>query len=178
MAACACAGSSCVSSWAAPPKGATILVATCLTREPALINDYYAAAVSADLLGIESSSALVKLVTDLPQTGDVSAQVITLAVVLGALKSRRLKLGRSEKHASSRAPQGYPPERLLPAHAPLQRHGGVDQRRRGEHRLGHPASDWMPGRQIAKPLIEFLSATIGARNGLPTPPWTSANAAY
>ena len=53
-----------------PPKGAAILVATCLTREPALINDYHAAAVTTDLLGIESSSALVKLVKDLPPTGD------------------------------------------------------------------------------------------------------------
>jgi ParB family transcriptional regulator, chromosome partitioning protein len=41
------------------PKGAAIFVAACLTREPALINDYHAAAVTTDLLGIESSSTLV-----------------------------------------------------------------------------------------------------------------------
>jgi ParB family chromosome partitioning protein len=74
-----------------PPKGAAIFVATCLTREPALINDYHAAAVTADLLGIESSSALVKMVKDLPPTGDGRAQVITLSVVLGALESRTPK---------------------------------------------------------------------------------------
>lgn len=73
------------------PKGAAIFVATCLTREPALINDYHAAAVTADLLGIESSSALMKLVADLPPTGDGRAQVITLGVVLGALESRTPK---------------------------------------------------------------------------------------
>jgi ParB family chromosome partitioning protein len=74
-----------------PPKGAAIFVATCLTREPALINDYHAAAVTADLLGMDSSSALVKLVKDLPPTGDGRAQVITLSVVLGALESRTPK---------------------------------------------------------------------------------------
>jgi ParB family chromosome partitioning protein len=73
-----------------PPKGAAIFVATCLTREPALINDYHGAAVTADLLGIESSS-LVKMVKDLPPTGDGRAQVITLSVVLGALESRTPK---------------------------------------------------------------------------------------
>jgi ParB family transcriptional regulator, chromosome partitioning protein len=73
------------------PKGAAIFVATCLTREPALINDYHAAAVTADLLGIERSSALVKMVKDLPPTGDGRAQVITLSVVLGALESRTPK---------------------------------------------------------------------------------------
>jgi ParB family transcriptional regulator, chromosome partitioning protein len=73
------------------PKGAATFIATCLTREPALINDYHAAAVTADLLGIERSSALVKMVKDLPPTGDGRAQVITLSVVLGALESRTPK---------------------------------------------------------------------------------------
>jgi ParB family chromosome partitioning protein len=74
-----------------PPKGAAIFIATCLTREPALINDYHAAAVTTDLLGIESNSTLVKLVKDLPPTGDGRAQVITLGVVLGASESRTPK---------------------------------------------------------------------------------------
>ncbi len=73
------------------PKGAAIFVAACLTRESALINDYHAAAVTTDLLGIEGSSTLVKLVEDLPPTGDGRAQVITLGVVLGALESRTPK---------------------------------------------------------------------------------------
>jgi ParB family transcriptional regulator, chromosome partitioning protein len=78
-----------------PPKGAAIFVATCLIREPALINDYHAAAVTTDLLGIEGDSTLVKLVKDLPPTGDGRAQVITLGVVLGALESRLCAVSES-----------------------------------------------------------------------------------
>ena len=74
-----------------PTQGGGDLRRDCLTREPALINDYHAAAVTTDLLGIESSSTLVKLVKDLPPTGDGRAQVITLGVVLGALESRTPK---------------------------------------------------------------------------------------
>jgi len=70
------------------PKGAAIFVATCLTREPSLINDYHAAGVTAEVLGIASSSELAKVAQELPPTGDGRAQVITLAVVLGALEAR------------------------------------------------------------------------------------------
>lgn len=73
------------------PKGAAIFVATCLTREPALINDFHAAGVSAEVLGIASSSELAKVAQELPPTGDGRAQVITLAVVLGALEARTPK---------------------------------------------------------------------------------------
>ena len=95
-----------------PPKGAAIFVATCLTREPALINDYHAAAVTTDLLGIEGDSTLVKLAKDLPPTGDGRAQVITLGVVLGALESRtpkdawRLLGGRRGSHPPAPADPG------------------------------------------------------------------------
>jgi ParB family transcriptional regulator, chromosome partitioning protein len=73
------------------PKGAAIFVATCLTREPALINDYHAAGVTAEVLGIASSGEVAKLTQELPPTGDGRAQVITLGVVLGALEARTPK---------------------------------------------------------------------------------------
>lgn len=74
------------------PKGASIFIAECLIREPALINDYHGAGITAELLGVtESDGGLRQLVTDLPPTGDGRAQVLTLAVVLGALEARTPK---------------------------------------------------------------------------------------
>jgi ParB family chromosome partitioning protein len=77
------------------PKGAAIFVATCLTREPALINDYHAAGVTAEVLGIASSLELAKVAQELPPTGAGRAQVITLAVVLGALEARLCAVSES-----------------------------------------------------------------------------------
>jgi ParB family transcriptional regulator, chromosome partitioning protein len=77
------------------PKGAAIFVATCLTREPALINDYHAAGVTAEVLGIANSLELAKVAQELPPTGDGRAQVITLAVVLGALEARLCAVSES-----------------------------------------------------------------------------------
>jgi ParB family chromosome partitioning protein len=74
-----------------PPKGAAIFIADCLIREPALINDYHAATVSAELLGVTEGDGLRQLVTSLPPTGDGRAQVLTLAVVLGSLEGRTPK---------------------------------------------------------------------------------------
>ncbi|WP_431241035.1 ParB/RepB/Spo0J family partition protein (plasmid) [Mycolicibacterium aichiense] len=74
-----------------PPKGAAIFVADCLIREPALINDYHGAAITAELLGVTEGDRLHTLTTDLPRTGDGRAQVLTLAVVLGALEARTPK---------------------------------------------------------------------------------------
>jgi ParB family chromosome partitioning protein len=73
------------------PKGASIFIADCLIREPALINDYHAAGITAQLLGVAEGDGLRQLVTDLPPTGDGRAQVLTLAVVLGALEARTPK---------------------------------------------------------------------------------------
>jgi ParB family chromosome partitioning protein len=73
------------------PKGAAIFVADCLIGEPALINDYRAASISAELLGVSEGQWMRKLVSDLPPTGDGRAQVLTLAVVLGALEARTPK---------------------------------------------------------------------------------------
>ena len=46
---------------------------------------------TAELLGVDSGQAVAKLVADLPANGDGRAQVITLALVLGALESRTPK---------------------------------------------------------------------------------------
>lgn len=73
------------------PKGAAIFIADCLIREPALINDYHGAAISAELLGVTEGEGLRKLVAELPPTGDGRAQVLTLAVVLGAAEARTPK---------------------------------------------------------------------------------------
>jgi ParB family transcriptional regulator, chromosome partitioning protein len=43
------------------------------------------------LLGVDSTQAVAKLAADLPANGDGRAQVITLALVLGALESRTPK---------------------------------------------------------------------------------------
>ncbi|PBA38795.1 nuclease [Mycobacterium avium] len=74
-----------------PPKGAAIFVADCMIREPALISDYHGSGLTAELLGVSEGEGLRKLVTDLPPTGDSRAQVLTLAVVLGALEARTPK---------------------------------------------------------------------------------------
>ncbi|MDD4866629.1 MAG: ParB N-terminal domain-containing protein [Mycobacterium sp.] len=73
------------------PKGAAIFIADCLIREPALISDYHGSGLTAELLGVSEGEGLRKLVTDLPPTGDGRAQVLTLAVVLGALEARTPK---------------------------------------------------------------------------------------
>ena len=73
------------------PKGASIFIAECLIREPALINDYHASSMTNELLGVPKGQELRKFVTDLPPTGDGRAQVLTLAVVLGALEARTPK---------------------------------------------------------------------------------------
>ena len=60
------------------------MTATCLTHHNALDT-------TAELLAVDSAQAVGKLVAGLPATGDGRAQVITLALVLGALESRTPK---------------------------------------------------------------------------------------
>jgi ParB family chromosome partitioning protein len=74
-----------------PPKGAAIFVAECLARDSALLTDHQAQDTAAELLGVEGGQAVAKLVADLSANGDGRAQVITLALVLGALESRTPK---------------------------------------------------------------------------------------
>lgn len=69
-----------------PPKGAAIFVATCLAGDPYLLTHHNAVETTAALLGIERA-AVAKQASDLGAGGDNRAQVITLALVLGALES-------------------------------------------------------------------------------------------
>ncbi|CQD24287.1 nuclease [Mycobacterium lentiflavum] len=74
-----------------PPKGAAIFVARVLARDSHLLSDHNALDTTAALLGLDSREAVAKLVAELPPTGDGRAQVITLALVLGALENRTPK---------------------------------------------------------------------------------------
>ena len=74
-----------------PPKGAAIFTARVLARDSHLLSDHNALDTTAALLGLDSREAVAKLVSELPPTGDGRAQVITLALVLGALENRTPK---------------------------------------------------------------------------------------
>ncbi|OBG71000.1 MULTISPECIES: ParB N-terminal domain-containing protein [unclassified Mycobacterium] len=74
-----------------PPKGAALFVAECLARDGALLTTHNALDTTAELLGVDNGQAVAKLVADLPANGDGRAQVLTLALVLGALESRTPK---------------------------------------------------------------------------------------
>ena len=74
-----------------PPKGAAMFIADCLARDSFLLTNHNALEMTAELLGVDSGQAVAKLVADLPANGDGRAQVITLALVLGALESRTPK---------------------------------------------------------------------------------------
>ena len=70
-----------------PSKGAAIFVANCLARDSYLLTAHNGLDTTAELLGVDSAQAVAKLAADLPANGDGRAQVITLALVLGALES-------------------------------------------------------------------------------------------
>lgn len=74
-----------------PPKGAALFIADCLARDSYLLTSHNALDMTAELLGVDSGQAVAKLVADLAANGDGRAQVITLALVLGALESRTPK---------------------------------------------------------------------------------------
>jgi ParB family transcriptional regulator, chromosome partitioning protein len=78
-----------------PPKGAAIFVANCLARDGYLLTTHNGLDTTAALLGVDSEQAVAKLVADLPASGDGRAQVITLALVLGALESRLCAASKS-----------------------------------------------------------------------------------
>ena len=73
------------------PKGAAMFIADCLARDSYLLTNNKALDTTAELLGVDSGQAVGKLVADLPANGDGRAQVIMLALVLGALESRTPK---------------------------------------------------------------------------------------
>ena len=73
------------------PKGGARFVAQCLTRDIRLIEEYHGTAIAAELLGFGDSAAMNVHVRDLAANTDGRAQVITLALVLGALEARTAK---------------------------------------------------------------------------------------
>ena len=79
-----------------PPKGAGLFVADALARDAHLMVEHHGASVTASILGTDArggdeSAAIRKLVKALPENGDARAQVVILAVVLGALETRTPK---------------------------------------------------------------------------------------
>lgn len=73
-----------------PPKGAAIFVTTCLSSDAYLLTHHNALETTAELLGVDRA-AIGKQAAELGASGDNRAQVITLALVLGALESATRK---------------------------------------------------------------------------------------
>jgi ParB family chromosome partitioning protein len=74
-----------------PPKGAAIFVADTLARDSYLLTNHNGLDTSAELLGVDSAEAVAKMAAGLAANSDGRAQVITLALVLGALEARTPK---------------------------------------------------------------------------------------
>jgi ParB family transcriptional regulator, chromosome partitioning protein len=68
-----------------------MFVARCLTRDGYLLSQYQGEDTAAELLGIKDRTALRALAEGLGEGGDARAQLITLALVLGALEARTPK---------------------------------------------------------------------------------------
>jgi ParB family chromosome partitioning protein len=78
-----------------PPKGAAVFVAECLARDKFLLDQHHGDETAAKLLGLGNDTGtrtgIRELVAGLGTGGDARAQVITLALVLGALEARTPK---------------------------------------------------------------------------------------
>jgi ParB family chromosome partitioning protein len=74
-----------------PPKGAAIFVAASLARDSYLLTGHDALDTTAELLGLDSTAAVAKAAGELSANGDGRAQVITLALVLGAAEAHTPK---------------------------------------------------------------------------------------
>lgn len=70
------------------PKGAATFVAHCLSRDSFILNQNHGSTITAELLGLKNDREVRALVADLGTNIDARAQVITLAIVLGALEAR------------------------------------------------------------------------------------------
>ncbi len=70
------------------PKGAATFVAHCLTRDPYILSQNHGSSLTAELLGVKDERAVRALVNEFSTNIDPRAQVISLAVVLGALEAR------------------------------------------------------------------------------------------
>jgi ParB family transcriptional regulator, chromosome partitioning protein len=74
-----------------PPKGAAVFVAECLARDKFLLDQHHGDETAAELLGLDNSAAVRKLVESLGTGGDARAQVIVLGLVLGSMEARTPK---------------------------------------------------------------------------------------
>jgi ParB family chromosome partitioning protein len=75
-----------------PPKGAAVFVAEMLVRDRTLLGDFHGPDEAAALLGLSGEAdGLQTYVGGLPSSSDGPAQLVTLALVLGALESRYSK---------------------------------------------------------------------------------------
>ena len=74
-----------------PPKGAAQFIAACLARDSYMLTHHQVDDVAAELLGVQGRDGIRSLVAALPDSGDGRAQVITLAIVLGALEAKTTK---------------------------------------------------------------------------------------
>lgn len=74
-----------------PPKGAAIFIADCLARDSYLLTGHNNAETIAELLGLGGARSVADVASSLSANGDARAQVITLALVLGALEARTPK---------------------------------------------------------------------------------------
>lgn len=75
-----------------PPKGAAVFIAEMLVRDRTLLGDFRAPDEAAALLGLSGeATGLQSYVEGLPASSDGPAQLVTLALVLGALESRYSK---------------------------------------------------------------------------------------
>ena len=74
-----------------PPEGAAVFVAECLARDKFLLDQHHGDETAAELLRLDNSAAIRKLVESLGSGGDARAQVITLALVLGSMEARTPK---------------------------------------------------------------------------------------
>lgn len=74
-----------------PPKGTATFTAYCMTRDHYILNQNNGDSTAAELLGVKSGRDVRDLVADPAKNVDARAQVVTLALVLGALEARCTK---------------------------------------------------------------------------------------
>lgn len=74
-----------------PPKGTATFTAYCMTRDHYILTQNNGDSTAAELLGVKSGRDVRDLVSDPAKNVDARAQVVTLALVLGALEARCAK---------------------------------------------------------------------------------------
>jgi hypothetical protein len=76
------------------PKGAATFVAHCLTHDRFILSQNHGSETTAELLGAKDDRAVRAMVSDPSTNTDARAQVIALAVVLGAMEARLCGVSR------------------------------------------------------------------------------------